>query len=401
LSLFVPKIRDGLEGREGLLERARDFRKRIGAKPLLLFHCASAGELEALKPLAHKFDRSKVAIAVSYFSPSAKSALQKSDEFDFSDYSPIDSHGQVAGFLAALKPSVIAITKHDIWPNLVWQARELSIPIFLINGNFPASSTRLWPGVRQFHAAVYTAFTQIMTVSEDDAKQARRFVGTDVPVQSFGDSRFDRVVARVERRAELPEGVEQNCAGRSVIVAGSTHADDEQLLLPVLPKLADIPNLLTVIVPHDPSSKAKRRILDLCSQHHLRARDLDDNRAVDDTQVLLINRTGILADLYRVGQVAYVGGGFGKGVHSILEPMASGLAVVCGPNIGVSHEAGMAKEKGILVVTTDRKPLESQLRRWLNEAELPSLREHVQDFVRAHTGATDRIAERLKEALRA
>ncbi|HEY3296281.1 MAG TPA: glycosyltransferase N-terminal domain-containing protein [bacterium] len=399
-SPFASKIRTGLAERVGLTGRVAAFRKRIGDKPVLLFHCASAGELEALKPLAHRFDKNGVALAVSYFSPSARSALKKSDEFDFSDYSPIDSQTRVKQYLDALRPSVIAITKHDIWPNLVWQAHDRGIPVFLINGNFHADSLRLWPVVRQFHASIYTAFTEIMTVSEKDALQAHRFVGKQVPVRAMGDSRFDRVLARAQRRAELPAGIEQACAGKPVIVAGSSHPDDEQLLLPVLTKLAAaLPGLLTVIVPHDPSPKARRRILDMCGQHKLKVHDLEAGAVPKDTRVILINRTGILADLYRVGQVAYVGGGFGKGVHSVLEPMANGLPVICGPNIVVSNEAGIAKEKGILSVVAGRKPLETQLLEWFNKDVLASLRERVQVFVKEHTGATDRIAARLNEAL--
>jgi len=326
--------------------------------------------------------------------------LKTSTEFDFADYSPIDALALVKSYLDALQPKVIAITKHDIWPNLVWQAHERSIPTFLINGNFPASSLRLWPGVRQFHASVYESFTEIMTVSEEDAGQAKRIVGTEVPVRSMGDSRFDRVLARAGSASRLPDGVESACAGRRVIVAGSTHPDDEQLLLPVLSKLLSVlPGLMTVIVPHDPSRKARRRISDLCSQHSLQVHDLDSGLPANDVQVLLINRTGILADLYRVGQIAYVGGGFGKGVHSVLEPMANGLPVITGPNIVVSREAQSAKTEGILKVTTGRKQVEQQLLDWFRDDHLNQLRKRVQEFVQENAGATQRIAARLSEAL--
>lgn len=400
MSLFVSKIRTGLAERNGLVNRVLAFRAHIADKPVLLFHCASAGELEALKPLAHEFDRNRVALAVSFFSPSARTALKKSDEFDFADYSPIDSSARVQAYLDALRPSVIAITKHDIWPNLVWQAHDRGIPVFLINGNFHANSLRLWPVVRQFHSRVYTAFTEIMTVSDADADQARRFVGKHVPVRAMGDSRFDRVLARSQRKAELPAAVEQACAERKVIVAGSTHPDDEQLLLPILPRLASgIPGLLALVVPHDPSPKARRRIFDLCSQHKLRVHDLDQGAVPQDARVLLINRTGMLADLYRVGQIAYVGGGFGKGVHSVLEPMANGLPVCCGPNIVVSHEASLARQEEIVSVVTGRKQLEAQLKVWFTDEALTSLRERVYHFVQAHTGAARRMAARLKEAM--
>jgi 3-deoxy-D-manno-octulosonic-acid transferase len=298
---------------------------------------------------------------------------------------------------------VVAITKHDIWPNFVWQAQERGLPTFLINGNFHAKSLRLWPGARQFHAAVYAAFSEIMTVSPEDAERARFIVGASVPVRTVGDSRYDRVMARMARPAPLPDGVEAACAGRPVLIAGSTHADDEQLLLPVLGELAErVPGLLTVMVPHDPSKKAKARIEDVCAQHKLTVRDVDGKAGKGEAQVLLINRTGILADLYRVGRVAYVGGGFGKGVHSVLEPMAAGLPVVAGPNIGVSHEARMAEQERILAVVTGRKQALSVLGEWLTRKDFEAtLKTPARAFVEARAGAARRIAERLNEALHA
>jgi 3-deoxy-D-manno-octulosonic-acid transferase len=397
---FALKLRTGLHDRIGLIERITVYRQNE-SRPVLLFHCASAGELEGLRPLAKEFDRTRVALAVSHFSPSAKAAARKGADFDFADYSPVDAESLVADYLDALRPAVIAITKHDIWPNLVWQAQARRIPVFLINGNFHAKSLRLWPGVRQFHAAVYAAFAEIMTVSPDDAERARRIVGDSVPVRSVGDSRYDRVRARIARRAPLPKGVEELCADRTVLIAGSTHADDEQLLLPVLRELSErIPKLLTLIVPHDPSKKAKARILDLCFQHKLKLADIDGMHALSGAPVVLINRTGVLADLYRVGTVAYVGGGFGKGVHSVLEPMAAGLPVITGPNIVVSNEARMAQQENLLVTVTGRKQALTTLTDWLTRPDFKTaLLDRARNFVDVRAGTSRQIAARLIEAL--
>lgn len=401
LAPFIPKIRSGLQGREGLAQRVADFRSSIGELPVILFHCASAGELEALKPLAREFNRDQVKLAVSYFSPSARTVVQNSSEFDFADYSPVDSRRGVAEYYEALRPSVIAITKHDIWPEFVWQAQDREIPAFLINGNFHAQSMRLWPVVRQFHAAVYQGFSEIMTVSEDDAAQARRIVGTSVKVSAIGDSRFDRVIDRVQKKLPLPEGLEALCRGHRVIIAGSSHADDEQLLIPVLPKLNNLSaSWRVILVPHDPSPKARRRIIDLCSQYGLKVRDMDRPSGNGSEPVILLNRTGVLADLYRLADVAYVGGGFGKGIHSVLEPMAGGVPVACGPNIVVSNEARVAKAERILTVVQSRPALESWLHDLLTQtAKLQSLRAQVKQFVDSRAGVSLRISRTLSEAL--
>jgi 3-deoxy-D-manno-octulosonic-acid transferase len=401
LALWNSKIRAGLVGREGLVERVAAFRHGIGEKQVLLFHCASAGELEALKPLAPEFNRSEVALAVSYFSPSARAALHNHSEFDFADFSPVDSATRVRAYLDALRPAVIAVTKHDVWPNMIWCAAERGIALFMINGNFHAGSLKCWPLVRGFQSSVYGEFRRIFTVSEEDAVNARHLVGDRPPVEPLGDSRFDRVLQRASERNPLPDGVEPACRGRTVIVAGSTHKEDEELLLPVASRLrTTLPNLLVVCVPHDPSAEAKARVAGLCARHALSMHDLNSGVAAENTAVLLVNRTGVLADLYRIGHVALVGGGFGKGVHSVLEPMACGLPVICGPNIVVSHEARVASREEILRTVCGWKEAEDVLGSWLsNEDRLRALRSRAESFVRARGGVARRLAQHLTEAL--
>jgi 3-deoxy-D-manno-octulosonic-acid transferase len=396
-----PKIRKGLRERRNLVSRVREFRGRPELRPLIHFHCASAGEFESLVPLARGFDRQRFALSVSYFSPSARPVAGPSHDFDFADYSPIDCRRHTAEFLDALRPALVAITKHDVWPNFVWAARERGIPLFLVNGNFHAGSLRLKPVMRSLHREVYRSFSGILAVSEEDARRARLLTGEGTSVEVMGDSRFDQVLARVDQRRPLPADLEQAAQGRPVLVAGSTHMDDEQLLLPVIPRLRErIPNLLTVVVPHDPSARARGRILDLCSQHRLTAHDLDGAFHDEVAAVWLVNCTGMLADLYRVGQVAYVGGGFGKGVHSVLEPLAAGLPVVCGPHIGVSNEARVAESEGVLHVVRQRRPAEEKLGSWLSNPEgLDDMKRRAIAFVRERSGAAPRIRARLIEAV--
>jgi 3-deoxy-D-manno-octulosonic-acid transferase len=401
LSLGSPKIRDGLRGRVGLADRVKIFRDQFPRDCVILFHCASAGELQALKPFVSAFEQDKIKLAVSYFSPSAKSALQKENRFSFADYSPVDSAALVHAYLDALRPSVIAITKHDVWPNMVWAARDRGIPIFLMNGNFHAGSLKLVPGLRSFHRSVYGAFTEIMVVSEEDASNARRIVGDTTRVTVIGDSRFDQVLHRIEQHVSLPTEIENACRDRNVVILGSTHADDEELTLPVIAKLSrDIQDLLALVVPHDPSSSAKRRIQSLASRSGLALRDLDEGKITSMDSALLINRTGLLADLYRLGRVAYVGGGFGKGVHSVLEPMVYHLPVITGPRIGVAYEARAGSERGFVAVVQGRNMMETRLRSWMTDsAARLEVGQLADQFVHEHSGATNRIAHRLREAL--
>ena len=401
LSLASPKIRVGLRGRNGLSDRVREFRRQYPRERVVLFHCASAGEMQALKPFVGAFKDDGVKLAVSFFSPSAQAALERDNPFDFADYSPADMRLDVNAYLEALRPEIIAITKHDVWPNFVWTAKDLGIPIFLMNGNFHPESIKQLPGIRSLHHAVYSAFTEIMVVSEEDARNARQVAGDGVVVSVIGDSRFDQVLRRVWQHPELPPELVTACAEKKVLVAGSTHGDDEELLIPAVAKLAQQDrDMLTLIIPHDPSPAAKRRVETQAARYGLSVSDLDANGSSAGASAILVNRTGMLADLYELGRVAYVGGGFGKGVHSVLEPLAHRLPVITGPHINVSYEARTANQLGIVTVVRGRRRFEANVRRWFyDDAAWEDAGQRADRFVSRHSGATQRIAERLREAL--
>lgn len=400
LSPFISKIGTGLRDRQGLIDRVARFRTAIGTKPVLLFHCASAGEFESLRPLAREIDRRRFALAVSYFSPSARAATEKSNEFDFIDCSPSDDPRIVRAYLDSLRPSAVCITKHDVWPNFIWEAERRGIPRFLISGNFHSRSLKSIPGARGFHRAVYRSFTEIMTVSETDSQRAVRLCGTHRNIVTIGDSRYDQVRIRAERQVDIPQEIVDFCRNKTVVIIGSSHQDDENLMLPALKKLAEkFPDMRIIIVPHDPSTSATSRITGTAREFGLSSVDLDLGQ-VRDEKMLIINRTGILADLYRFGSIVYVGGGFGKGVHSVLEPMIHGLPVITGPNINVSNEALQARDEHLLLVVTGRNQVSDVMTAWLSNApQLQALQAKARQFVLDRCGATKEIARRIQNGL--
>lgn len=395
LQFFLPKIRTGLEGRRGLIKRVTAYANQSHTGKLILFHCASAGELEALRPLASQLKSKSYRLALSYFSPSALESAARATEFEFSDYSPMDSSSEVNAYLDVLKPDLIAITKHDVWPNFVWGAAKKNIPILLINGNFHEGSLKTSFPLRGFHRSVYSRLSAIYTVSPEDSVRARLLSGDSTPVQSCGDSRFDRVIARRNSTHAIPEYVAEFCRGHFVIVAGSTHAADENVLFPAFKLCREsATNLRLIVVPHDVSDEARDRISSLALRSGL---TLSENNHAD---ILLINKSGILADLYAFGQVAYVGGGFGKGVHSVLEPMAAGCPVICGPNIEVSHEARSGAQLGIVNVIQMSDDLTKCIHSWSQDQQwLEELSSKVREFVESQSGATTRLAALIEKCL--
>ncbi len=322
-----------------------------------------------------------------FFSPSAVSAL-KGSEFDFADYSPRDSIKTAREYLEALRPDVILISKHDVWPNMVWQARELGIPVWLINGNFHANTLKLLPGFRHFNRAIHSELAGILTVSEDDTKRARRIAGESCKIAAVGDSRFDRVIARAQAAPDSAPELVAAIAGRPVILAGSTHPRDEEILIESLSELrSSLGDLCMLLVPHDPSEEALARILTLAESRLLLASEV--GLVGGRTDIIVINKTGVLADLYKISQLAYVGGGFDRGVHSVIEPMAHGCEVICGPNISVSREAIEAQALGILDVVSNSLELKCELTHRLSESK----RGEVLHFVTQRGGVVSRILD--------
>lgn len=386
-AVFSSKLRSGLRGRYGLLDHARQFRQQNPHARVVLFHCASAGELEGVKPLASACIARGFTPCVTFFSPSAQTVLNDS-EFAFADFSPFDSIGAVRAFLSALKPDAVMISKHDVWPNLVWQSRNLEIPIWLINGNFHEASLKTWPILRGVHKAIYSQLTGILTVSEPDAKRARGIVGPGCLVEPVGDSRFDRVWWRAQKGIAPFPHVDSNLQNRKIIVCGSTHDRDEELLLAGFSLLKSThPTLQLLLVPHDPSDAALTRIQARADQYNFTHGEVD--LGATTTDILIVNKKGVLADLYRYGRLAYVGGGFGRGVHSVIEPMAHGLKVLCGPKIDVSREANDAQSADLLRVVESSDQIIIGASAMLIDPDTSA----VKNFVRSHCGTIDRILD--------
>ncbi len=401
LGLFHSKIRQGLRGRKGLLSRARIFREAIQEKPLILFHCASMGELEALYPLAEILNAKGITIGVVHFSPSAENGANRTDRFAFYDYSPGDTCYSVRNFLRFLKPTALVISKHDVWPNLVWHCERKGNPVFLINANFPPKSKRFWPVVRSFQRAVMSSLRAVLAVSSEDAKRARRITPENVPIHIGGDSRYDRVAQRTVEAASEIGMTRSDLANRVVLIAGSTHLDDENNLLPAIAALVKrFPDLLCFLVPHEPSQAAIDRIRQSCERIRLDFRLYTQLQKDDFGQVVCVDKMGILAALYGLGDLAYVGGGFGKGVHSVLEPMIYGLPVLTGPNIEVSHEARLAHQQEILQIANDAVQVEKWMEAFLTDEHVRHrVGEKARGFVDERLGASERTANLLLKEL--
>jgi len=333
--LFHRKVRAGAAGRRHLSRRAGDWRKAHPGK-LAVVHSASAGEFEAALPIIQELKSRGILTAATLFSPSGYYIAQKYDIPDGIFYLPFDSIRAVRSFLQNIHPDVLVFCKHDIWPNAVWISYDLNIPLVLANANLHEKSFRLHPLLIGFNRRVLDKFTAIFTVSVSHAERLKKIAGNSHKIAVVGDSRFDRVVQRA-RSAEhnLPAEFIQT----PIFICGSVWPSEFFILEAFCELKRQFRDWRVIWVPHEPEEeelKAAEIYLDSQSMTHIRFSELAGYKA---EEAILVDKVGVLPPLYRAAKIAYVGGGFKKGVHSVIEPSAFALPVIFGPKHYVSAEA--------------------------------------------------------------
>ncbi len=217
-------------------------------------------------------------------------------------------------------------------------------------------------------------------------------------IEAAGDTRFDRVQQRALASRRDQGELAKILAERSVVVAGSTWREDESLILPAWKNiLAQIPNAVLILVPHEPTPERLQQIQQECQRIQLKAVTLSAiERHAQLESIIIVDRSGILAGLYGLGKIGYVGGGFGKGVHSVIEPAVFGIGVLFGPRHFNSHEARDLLQLGAAVSINSSQQLETLFLEALTEGEASQHRgKAAGDFVQRQAGVAEILAERL------
>jgi 3-deoxy-D-manno-octulosonic-acid transferase len=361
------KFNRGLNGRRGLVGRYENWgaTSRDLARPLVWFHAPSVGEgLQALPVIELvRARRPDVQIAYTFFSPSAEE-FARSVRADFTDYLPFDTFDHANAVISALSPSALVFGKLDIWPALTERATAARVPVAVISATLPESSGRRGVLARALLGDAYRSLDRVGAIDETDAERLREQGVRADRVGVTGDTRFDQVWARAQRGATpLVQGLR---SVRPTLVAGSTWPSDEEHLLAAWVTVRDkIPDARLVIAPHETSGKHLRSIEGWAHQHALGIARIDAPGA-RDADIILVDRYGVLGDLYALADVAYVGGGFrSAGLHSILEPAAFGAPVVFGGRNEKSREATKLVQAGGGAVITGVADLTIRLGYWL------------------------------------
>jgi 3-deoxy-D-manno-octulosonic-acid transferase len=405
---FDGKLWRSLRARRGVAARweqaAASVRDR--SRPLVWLHAPSVGEGLQARPVAQalRAARPDVQQAYSFFSPSAE-RFAGTVGAELCDYLPFDSAGDADRLLDALRPDLLVFVKLDVWPVLVVRAVARGVPVAMLSATLSAGSGRRGGLAR---ALLHDAYAALAAVGAIDAANAERLVelgvGRDV-VRVTGDTRFDQVHARaqgVDRTSPLLRLV---ASDRPTLVAGSTWPSDGAVLQPAWSVVrGSIPHARLIIAPHEPNAAHVEPIVSWARREGLRVATLGEaerDGSAAEVDVLVVDRVGVLGDLYALATAAYVGGGFHKaGLHSLIEPASFGAPVVFGPWHQMSREAGLLLETGGGVTVPDAYALSDTLRRWLGDvAAREAAGERGRALVQAELGATARSLEMIEGLL--
>ncbi|MFP6723042.1 MAG: glycosyltransferase N-terminal domain-containing protein [Candidatus Poribacteria bacterium] len=405
-SLFNSKIRQGISVRrnafrqlEEQLKLAPDFTQRVW------FHFTSVGEFEQAKPLIESI-KDNAQIILTYFSPSVHPNVLKYPHCDAHTYLPLDTAINAKRLFSLIRPTVLVFSKFDVWPNLVWRASDQGVPTVLIAGTLHQESKRLYPIARSFFKQVHNKLTLHCVISESDAERFTQLCGDDSQVEVTGDTRFDTVYNRaimVKVDQFLPA---QSTLKYPIVIAGSTYIEEEEVLLEAyeLLRCGETNGLLhLIVVPHEPTVEHIQRLcskLDMLGFSYTLFSDLNSEMDLSGMEVIVIDTVGLLAELYRICDVAFVGGSFHGRVHNVMEPAAMAKPIVFGPRIENSYEAGLLKERHAARQVNNAFEMADIFRELIFSAQLrQQMGERAKAVIVENLGASQRSLNHLERFL--
>lgn len=392
------KLSRTLRARRGVLQRFAAWGQagRDGRRPLLWLHATSVGEGLQARPVIELFRarRPDVQLAYTFYSPSA-AAFAAALPVDFQDVLPFDTAGDDQAILDALRPDALVFSKVDLWPVLVAEAARRAIPLGMVSATLAAGSSRRSWGAAALLRDAYDALDAVGAVSVEDADRLASIGVRHDVVHVTGDTRYDQVWARAQGADAGSALLAPLVSVRPTLVAGSTWPADEVPLLAAWRAIRrGHTDVRLIIAPHEPTAAHLESVERWARVADLRLVRLGADGA-RDADVVLVDRVGVLGELYALADVAYVGGGFhSAGLHSVLEPAAFGVPVLFGPLHHGSRDARLLLAAGGGAAAGGTGELVAALGTWLLDGaarrEAGSL---AKETVRAGLGAAERSFE--------
>ncbi len=377
-----------VRGQREAMAALQEWRFSIGDAAVLWIHVASVGEFEQVRPIIERMRRehSQRRILLTFFSPSGYEMRKEYDKVDKVLYLPFATKRNAKKWLRFLCPEMVIFVKYEFWPSYLKQLQKNNIPTYLISAIFRPKQLFFmpWGG---FYRRLLHCFTHIFVQDNASLMLLNKYGVKAVSVA--GDTRFDRVLEVRDAAKELPVVAHFVANQPRVLIAGSTWPEEEQMLARYV---AERDNIRLVLVPHELHSKHLQQIFQYFEGRYVRYSEAKP-MSVSMCNTLLVDQMGLLSSIYRYGHVAYVGGGFGAGIHNTLEAAVYGMPVVFGPRWSKFREARGLQEAGAAISVKNYQELATALDAAFEQQ--PVMGQRAAQFVQNECGATNIIYNAL------
>ncbi len=368
-----------------------DDLKKIKSKGKVVWvHCASLGEFEQGRPLieAIKEKKPEYKIVITFFSPSGYEVRKDYKYADLVLYLPPDTRRNARRFIESVNPKMAFFIKYEFWYYYFHALKKNEIPLYSVSAIFRENQMFFkWYGF--WFRKLLKCVTKFYVQDEASGLLLNKIAITNYVVA--GDTRFDRVSAIAESAAGVPL-INSFVKGSRALVAGSTWPADEKILAAWINKAPS--DVKLIIAPHEID---KAHINELIQRFNIPTLCITNitNELPSDTRVLIIDTIGMLSAIYRYGSIAYIGGGFGKGIHNILEAATYGMPVIFGPKYKKFREAvELEKRKGGFAIHTYEQFVKVMNELWSeDEKKLVKAGEIAAEYVESMKGATELILQ--------
>ena len=362
------------------------------------FHASSLGEFEQGRPMMEKIkaEHPEYKILLTFLSPSGYEVRKNYNGADVICYLPFDTPYRVKKFLNLANPSIAVFIKYEFWGNYLQELKHRNIPVYIISSIFRRDQLFFqWFGY-PYRKMLY-CFTHLFVQDDRSAALLKEFGITNVTVT--GDTRFDRVLDVRNQARELSPVEHFVCEGgkekRLTLVAGSSWPQDEEILIPYF---NEHPEMKLIIAPHEIHREHLMYIESLLKRPSVRLSDVfHDQSLAEGKDCLIVDSFGLLSSIYRYGTIAYIGGGFGAGIHNTLEAAVYGIPVLFGPKYQKFKEAKDLIKVGGGFSVSDKQSFCEKMDELLTYHEvLEAAGESAGQFVNGNAGATDKILRIIK-----
>jgi 3-deoxy-D-manno-octulosonic-acid transferase len=390
-SLKSDKAKKWINGRKDIFVRLEE--EITPNQRICWFHAASFGEFEQGRSLIEAVKKShpEYKILLTFFSPSGYEMKKDYEHADYIFYLPLDTRKNAKRFIEIVNPEKVFFIKYEFWYHYLVTLLKSNIPTYIFSSIFRPSQIFFKPWGKWYLKAL-RSFTHFYVQNKESYNLLKGKGFNNVTIA--GDTRIDRVGQVADSSPKL-EKLESFCQGEKIVVAGSTWKTDEDIITGYINN-TDIP-IKFVIAPHEISDQKLKRIGDLLNKPYAfysTATDAELKKA----KVLIVDGIGYLRSIYRYANMAYIGGGFGNGIHNTLEPATFGMPILFGPNYAKFQEAHDLIAKGAAFSISNYEMFKKRADSFLLNKELLKTTSDISHkYVEDNRGATELILKHAFE----